>query len=147
VESSSGADVLAQEKTAARCFNRVDRLILVLWQAQAGFETCCYHVNLRSFFIRLVIPLFAIVLVIVVLAIVMPLFCLLGSVASYRRARHRRAMLSPSQRLCQVIVVLRADTGLLSAVFQPLRTLSSIRSSSNSSAILQEEWISLGGFG
>ena len=68
-----------------------------------------------------------IVLVIVVLAIVMPLFCLLGSVASYRRVRHRRAMLSPSQRLCQVIVVLRADTGLLSAVFQPLRTLSSIR--------------------
>ena len=102
------------------------------------------NVNPRLFFIRLVIPLFAIVLVIAVLAIVvlaivvlaiavlaivMSLFCLLGSVASYRRARHRRAMLSLSQRLCQVIVVLRADTGLLSAVFQPLRTLSSIRSS------------------
>jgi hypothetical protein len=52
-----------------------------------------------------------------------------------------------SQRLCQVTVVLRADTGLLSAVFQPFRTLSSIRSSSNSSAILQEERIPLGGFG
>ena len=25
------------------------------------------------------------------------LFCVLGSVASYRRARHRRAMLSPSE--------------------------------------------------
>lgn len=114
------------------------------------------NINLRLFFIRLVIPLFAIVLVIivlviivlaiVVLAIAMPLFCLLGNVASYRRARHRRAMLSPSQRLCQVIVVLRADTGLLSAVFQPLRTLSSIRSSSSSSAILQER-IPFGGFG
>jgi hypothetical protein len=62
------------------------------------------NVNLRWFFIQLVIPLFAIVLVIVVLlivvlaivvlAIVVPLFCVLGSVASYRRARHRRAMLS-----------------------------------------------------
>jgi hypothetical protein len=29
VESSSGADVLAEEETAARCFNRVDRLIVV----------------------------------------------------------------------------------------------------------------------
>jgi hypothetical protein len=105
------------------------------------------NVNLRLFFIRLVIPLFAIVLAIAVLAIVMPLFCLLGSVASYRRARHRRTMLSPSQRLCQVIVVLRADTGLLSAVFQPSRTLSSIRSSSSSLAILQEERIPFKGFG
>lgn len=109
------------------------------------------NINLRLFFIRLVIPLFAIVLAIVVLAIavlaiVMPLFCLLGNVASYRRARHRHAMLSPSQRLCQVIVVLRADTGLLLAVFQPLRTLSSIRSSSSSLAILQER-IPFGGFG
>jgi hypothetical protein len=45
--------------------------------------------------VRLVIPLFAIVLVIVVLtivvlAIVVPLFCVLGSVASYRRARRCR---------------------------------------------------------
>jgi hypothetical protein len=53
------------------------------------------NVNLRWFFIPLVVPLFAIVLVIVVLAIVVPLFCVLGG--SYRRARHRRVMLSPSE--------------------------------------------------
>jgi hypothetical protein len=42
----------------------------------------------------LVVPLFAIVLTIVV-----PIFCVLGSVASYRRARQHRAMLSPSELL------------------------------------------------
>ena len=106
--------------------------------------------SLISFHITivLVIVVLAIVmLAIAVLAIVMPLFCLLGSIASYRRVRRRRAILSLSKRLCQVIVVLRADTGLLSAVFQPLRTLSSIRLSSSSSAILQEERIPFGGFG
>jgi hypothetical protein len=47
-----------------------------------------------GFFIQLVVPLFAIVF-----AIVVPIFCVLGSVASYRRARQCRAMLSPSELL------------------------------------------------
>jgi len=38
-------------------------------------------------------------LAIVILAIVVPLFCVLSRVASYCRARHRRAMLSPSEML------------------------------------------------
>jgi hypothetical protein len=55
----------------------------------------------------LVMPLFGIVL-----AIAMPIFYVLGSVASYSRAYQRRAMLSPSELLLtslrQVIVALRA---------------------------------------
>ena len=46
MESPSGADVLAEEETAARYFNRVDRLDPWLRQARAGFETCCYKVEL-----------------------------------------------------------------------------------------------------
>ena len=45
----------------------------------------------------LVVPLFAIVFAVIVLAAVVPLFCVLGSIASYRRARHRRAMLLLSE--------------------------------------------------
>jgi len=46
MESPSGADVLAEEETAARYFNRVDKLDPWLRQARAGFETCCYKVEL-----------------------------------------------------------------------------------------------------
>lgn len=102
--------------------------------------------NLRWFFIQLVTLLFAIVL-----AIVVPILYVLRSVASYRRARQRRAMLSLSELLstslpshcCPCVLA----TGHLSAVFDLLRTPSSVRSSSNSSAIWQEERIPLGGFG
>jgi hypothetical protein len=38
-----------------------------------------------------------VVFAVVVLAVVVPFFCVLGSVASYRRARHHRAMLLPSE--------------------------------------------------
>jgi hypothetical protein len=47
------------------------------------------------------------------------------------------------QQLCEVINVLRTETG----PFRPLRTLSSIRSSSDSSAIVQQKQIPLVGFG
>jgi hypothetical protein len=48
MESSSGADVLADEETAARYFNRVDRLKV---EPRAGFETCCYIVELILIFV------------------------------------------------------------------------------------------------
>jgi hypothetical protein len=38
MESSSGADVLAEEETAVRFLNGVNRLILGLLHARAGFE-------------------------------------------------------------------------------------------------------------
>jgi hypothetical protein len=52
-----------------------------------------------------------------VLAIVLSLFCVLGSVACYRRARHHYAIWTGLNVFAKVIVVLRADTGLLSGVF------------------------------
>ena len=103
MESSSGADVLAERATAARYLNRVDRLIVV--EASLGWlrNSLLYsrvNVNLRQFFIQLVIPLFAIVL-----AIVLPLFCVLGGIASYRCARQRRAVLSPSSHRCLCVLI------------------------------------------
>jgi hypothetical protein len=50
-----------------------------------------------------------IVLAIVMLAIAMPLFYVFGSVASYRCACHRRAMLSPFKL---VLTSLRSHRGL-----------------------------------
>ena len=48
MESSSGADVLAEEETATRYLNRVDRLKV---EPRAGFETCCYIVKLMLIFV------------------------------------------------------------------------------------------------
>lgn len=70
----------------------------------------------------LVVPLFPIVLTIVV-----PIFCVLGNVASYRRARQHRAMLSPSELLSTSSLSCVLAAGHLSAVFDLLRTLSSVK--------------------
>jgi hypothetical protein len=79
-----------------------------------------------------------------VLNIIVPIFCVVGSVASYRRTRQHRAMLLPSELLnvfAKSSLSCVLATGHLSAVFDLLRTLSSVRSSLNSSAIWQEERI------
>jgi hypothetical protein len=120
----------------------------------AGFETCCYTVELMLIFVGF--PYSGLYLYSLLCSpsqcspsscpysvswVVLPLIDVHVIVVPY--CHHMNC----SQRLCQVIVALRADTRLLSAFFRPLRTLSSIKSSSNSSAILQEERIPLGGFG
>ena len=90
------------------------------------------------------------VLAIVVLAIVVLLFCVLGSVASYRCVRHHYAILSPSELVSTTLPKSSLSCVLISGSSREtfnLYGLSSIKSSSNSSAVSQEERIPLGGLG